>query len=399
MKKNLKEKAADKPFVTAIILGAGKGRRFGSEIPKQFLRIKGESLFVHAAWHFINSDLVDEVILTVPQGQKSRIDMEISDSFPHKKNVRIRVTEGGKTRAESVFKAVSLIKNDQGYVIIHDAARPFVPEKLISGVIKQALKYDGAIPVLPVSETVKLISETKRGRQISTIDRKNLFLSQTPQAFKTALLKSAFSKIKKEDFPSISDDSMLAEMMEADIAVVKGSPANKKITWNEDLEFPSRETRTGIGFDVHPFIRGKPLFLGGIKIPFDSGLKGHSDGDCLIHAISDAFLGACGLPDIGTLFPSTDQKLKNIRSTLIIKKVILKIRHTGFFPVQIDSIVICDAPPLSQWTDKMKESLSKISDIPVKNISIKTRHCEGYSIFGKIEGIIAHAAAKVMRID
>jgi 2-C-methyl-D-erythritol 4-phosphate cytidylyltransferase / 2-C-methyl-D-erythritol 2,4-cyclodiphosphate synthase len=286
-----------------IILASGQSKRFNSKKPKQFISYKNKALFEHSLEKALISKLFKKIILVV--NDKKEIKIRLS------KNVI--VIKGGKERSDSSLLALKFIKKFKpNNVLIHDAARPNFSNKLLKKLIKSLKKNIASVPVISSKDSIKY----KVKNQIFNLNRKDSYLTQTPQAFRFKDLYnlSITQKNKVQDEASLFIENNLK------IKFIKGENLNNKITFKDDINFT--KTYFGIGFDIHKLIKNKPLYLGGVKIPFHSGLKGHSDGDVILHSIIDSLLGATQKKDIGILFPDNKKKFKNIRSPKMLKRVI-----------------------------------------------------------------------------
>jgi 2-C-methyl-D-erythritol 4-phosphate cytidylyltransferase/2-C-methyl-D-erythritol 2,4-cyclodiphosphate synthase len=310
------------------------------------------------------------------------------------------VVAGGKERQDSVRNCLAAVKGKCDVVVIHDAVRPLVTQKLIRQVIAAA-KITGAASVgVKANDTIK---ETKKDNTVTaTIPRQNLWLTQTPQAFKFALLKEAYKSAYDKKFYG-TDDASLVEQIGKEVKMIDGSYLNIKITTQEDIliadalmkKGSSINFRNGFGYDSHRFAHNRKLILGGIKIPFDKGLQGHSDADALIHAICDSLLGAAGCGDIGKRFPDNDPEYKNISSVTLLKRVKEIIESKGFSINNVDSTVVMETPKLAPYISKMVSNIALALDIAETSVNIKAKTNEGMGFIGRNEGIAAFAIATI----
>ncbi len=287
-------------------------------------------------------------------------------------------------------------------VVIHDGVRPFVTQDLIKRVVAAAKTEGAASAGVKAKDTIK---ETKKDNRVTaTIPRQNLWLTQTPQAFKFELLKEAYQSAYDEKFYG-TDDASLVERIGKKVKMIEGSYENIKITTSEDLiiaeALMKKKTgskinfRSGFGYDSHRFAAGRKLILGGVGIPFDKGLKGHSDADALIHAICDALLGAAGCGDIGRHFPDNDPEYKDISSMILLKRVKKIIKAKGFSINNVDATVVMEMPKLAPYAAQMVSNIALALDIAETSVNIKAKTNEGMGFTGRNEGVAAFATATV----
>lgn len=382
--------------IRAIVVAAGLGKRFGSP-DKVFVELAGKPVFV---WSLEAFEKIEEVtgIWIVTRGEMIQKTSETVKRFYIKKLEKI--IEGGKERQDSVYNALKQIPFDTDIVLIHDAARPMVSERLIKTLIETLKAHNciaGVVPAVCLHDTIKWI---KRKNYIGgTINRDILKAVQTPQVFWFDKIFSAYEKAYKENFYG-TDDASLIEKYGGNVMFVEGQQENIKITTRQDLQ--KLETmikmsdstsaifnclRIGIGYDSHRFAEGKKLIIGGVEIPFEKGLEGHSDADVLIHAIIDALLGSAGLRDIGTHFPDTDETFKNISSIELLKKTLELVCAENIKPLWIDCIVFAEKPKISPFVPQIKENLEKLG----LHVNIKAKTNEKMGFIGRQEGIAAQA--------
>lgn len=330
----------------------------------------------------------------------------------------IEVIEGGTERQDSVANAVRYLStiglDADDRVLIHDGARPLVTGAIIDRCLESLTHYQAAVPGVPVKETVKKVQD---GIVLGTLERDQLRAVQTPQGFRFGALQQAHWQAHADGFQG-TDDVSLAERIGIPVLLFEGDYRNIKVTTPEDLVVAAAYLdqkgesamdqscgggaspgtfRVGIGFDVHAFQEGRPLFLGGIQIPSHMGLQGHSDADVLLHAIIDALLGAAGLNDIGRQFPDSDPKFKDVRSTELLKAAAALVKNEGYSIVNIDAVVITQQPRISSFADAMKEKIAGILGISSGQVGIKGKTTEGLGFEGRGEGITAQAVASLYR--
>ncbi len=335
--------------VSVIIAAAGSGKRFGSSTPKQYHSIDGATVLEKALCAFSGFNeiiVVTDDLSKVPEGCIAVL--------------------GGKERQDSINNALAKVSGD--YVLIHDAARPFVTKEVIDKVVDALKENDAAVPCVQPKSTIRTADET--------LDRGKLYEVQTPQGFKTEILKEAYALAYKNNFYSTDDVSVLEEFwkekgQQGKLAITEGDYKNIKITTPEDMPM---KIRVGNGYDVHKLVEGRDLMLGCTKIPYDKGLLGHSDADVLAHAIADAMLGAAALGDIGHIFPDCGPRSEEtfgMSGETILQKTVALIREKGYEIVMIDATVIAENPKLAPYIQTMRESTAKALGVDVDKVSIK----------------------------
>jgi 2-C-methyl-D-erythritol 4-phosphate cytidylyltransferase/2-C-methyl-D-erythritol 2,4-cyclodiphosphate synthase len=380
----------------AIIPAGGAGKRLKSHIAKQYLLLDSLPVLVQTLKVFQDSKEIDEIILALPPEDLVHIRQELAEKYCLTK-VTI-VVAGGKERQDSVKNCLEAIEGKRDVVVVHDAVRPFVTEELIRKVINAAKITGAAITGVKVKDTIKEIKEDEK--VLNTVPRNNLWLTQTPQAFKFDLLKEAYKTAYDENFYG-TDDASLVERMGKEVKVVEGSYENIKITTNEDMiiadalmQKRNKECfRSGIGYDSHRFAADRKLILGGVEIPFDKGLYGHSDADALIHAVCDALLGAAGAGDIGRHFPDNDPEYKDISSIILLKRVKKIIEANKFTINNIDATVLMEKPKLLPHAAQMVSNIASVLNIPEASVNIKAKTNETMGFIGSNEGVAVFAVA------
>ena len=363
-----------------IILAAGSGKRFNSKVPKQYFIYKNKELFEHSLEKAINSKLFKKIILIVDNPKR------IKRKYP--KNVLI--VKGGKERSDSSLIGLKKIKRFQpSNILIHDAARPDFSIKLLKNLIKNLKKNIAVIPIINPKDSIKY----KIRNELYNLNRNKAFLTQTPQAFRYINLYNLATSQNK----IISDEATLFIENKMKIKFIKGENKNNKITYLEDIK--KTKSYFGIGFDIHKLIKGKSLYLGGIKIPFHSGLQGHSDGDVILHAITDGLLGALRQKDIGTYFPSDKKKFKNIRSPKMLKPIVDKLYSKNFFINNVDINLICQRPKVSKHRNKIIKSLSALLNLDMKFINLKGKTVEKLGLIGKEKAIACEVITSITKYE
>tara|TARA_Y100000591_G_scaffold236058_1_gene206792 strand:- start:168 stop:1274 length:1107 start_codon:yes stop_codon:yes gene_type:complete len=363
-----------------VILAAGKSKRFNKKIPKQFAKYRNKELIDHSIEKSLKSKLFKKILI-------------VTNNLNHLKKKKIpkliTVLKGGKERSDSSLIALRYIKRYKPKnVFIHDAARPNFSIKLLKNIAKNLKQNKAVVPVLSSTDSVKY----KTQNEIYNLNRKNLLLTQTPQAFRFKELYNLANKQKTK----ITDEATLFINHNYKIKFISGENQNNKITFLEDLK--TSKTYFGLGFDIHKLVKNKKLYLGGVKIPFHSGLKGHSDGDVILHAIIDAILGATRKKDIGTYFPNT-KKFKNIKSSKMIKPIINDLNKSYFSINNLDINLICQKPRVSKYREKIIESISKLTGLDKNQINLKGKTVEKLGLIGQEKAIACETIISISKYD
>ena len=375
--------------VAAIIAAAGKGERLGSALPKQFLEIGGEPVLIKAMRTFENMEEIDYIFVAAGKDHIGRCEKLIQRYGLEKVEA---VVAGGETRQDSVYSALQTmnsIKPGVEYVLIHDAARPFISEEVVRSVLSETARGGAAVACVAMKNSVRRLFD----EESESVDRENYVSVQTPQGFRKSMLIDAYEKAYDDSFHG-TDDAAIVEHAGGRIAVVDGEYQNIKITTREDLPL---ENRVGTGFDVHRFAEGRRLVLGGVEIPYELGLAGHSDADVLTHALMDALLGAAAMGDIGKLFPDSDPAYEGADSLLLLQQVAEKLDEAFYRIGNVDVTVIAQEPKLSPYTEQMRENLAARLGIEVSRVSVKATTTERLGFTGRQEGIACEAVASIYR--
>jgi len=371
---------------TALIVAAGTGERAGGGMPKQFRLLGGKPVLRWAAESVIRHPAVQSTRVVVADGQQANA-AEALDGL----DVGEFIT-GGAERADSVRAGLAAIQGDA--VLVHDAARPFCPPTVIDRLLAALEFFEGSAPVVPVGDTLARSGETLG----EPVDRTGLARVQTPQAFRLDALRSAYAQWTG---PSPTDEATVVRATGMKVAAVAGDPALEKLTLPSDFERAEQWLagrmipRTGMGFDVHAFSGDGPLMLGGIEVPHPRGLAGHSDADVVLHAITDALLGAAGLGDIGEHFPPSDARWKGAESSLFLAHAVALVRDKGAVIDHLDCTVIAEAPKVGPHREAMRERIAQIAGLSVEQVSVKATTTEGLGFTGRREGIAAQAVASI----
>lgn len=379
-----------------IIVAAGRGHRFGGEMPKQYRNLNGRAVLRHSLGVFCAHPSVS-CVRTVIHPDDEALYNAAAEGLPV-----LAPVYGGATRQDSVRLGLESLKDEApDIVLIHDGARPFVDFGIINRVIDRAEKGDGAVPALPVTDTIKTAVKTPEGalKIEKTVDRSALWRVQTPQAFPFKDILDAHEKAKGRE---LTDDAAVAEEAGLSVILVKGTEENIKITTSDDLTRAEErcsqklpDIRTATGFDVHKFEEGSFVTLCNVKVPHDMGLNGHSDADVALHALTDALLGAAGSGDIGLHFPPSDNKWKGADSAQFLQYAVSLVKGLGGKILNADVTLICERPKIGPYRLQMTERLSELLEISASRISIKATTTEKLGFTGRKEGIAAQACVSV----
>lgn len=384
--------------VAAIIAAGGRGERLGAGVPKQLLAIGGVSILRRSIELFSRHDRIDEIAVVLPPDLASL----------HPDDVRVPgkpllIVAGGARRQDSVKNGFDAVRARADIVVIHDAARPFASAGLIARTIDAARDSGAALAALAASDTIKLAREAPVTGALfvdRTLARERVFLAQTPQAFRTEVLAAAIAAGRHG--PPATDEAALAEAAGFPVQLVPGEPTNLKITTMTDLTAaealaglgPARSRgRVGTGYDLHRLEHGRPLVIGGVTLPHEKGLAGHSDADVLTHAITDAVLGAIARGDIGQHFPDTDPQWKGASSLPMLARAAAIARGAGFEVMNVDAVVIAERPKLAPHLDAIRASLAGALGIDVGRVSVKGKTNEGVGEIGRGLAMAVHAVA------
>jgi 2-C-methyl-D-erythritol 4-phosphate cytidylyltransferase/2-C-methyl-D-erythritol 2,4-cyclodiphosphate synthase len=372
--------------VTALIVAAGSGSRMGGELPKQFRLLGTQAVLAHAVDAMTSHPRIDTVRVVVAKGQE-----EMARAALGHRDVGALVV-GGSERAVSVRAGLAAIGD--GIVLVHDAARPFCPPAVIDRLLDALGSHDGAVPVLSVADTLA----KARGTIDAMVDRSAIVRVQTPQAFHVEDLLYAYDEAGKR---APTDESTVMVEAGLKVATVEGDAMLDKLTGPADWDRAEASlaarlvSRTGVGFDVHAFAGDGPLMIGGIQIAHDRGLAGHSDADVVLHAITDALLGAAGLGDIGEHFPPSDPQWKGADSSIFLAHAAALIREAGAIIDFVDCTVIAEAPKIGPHREAMRSRIAEILGLGPSQVSIKATTTEKLGFTGRGEGIAAQAAATI----
>ncbi len=376
--------------VIALLMAAGSGSRFGGPLPKQYLPLLGRPVIRHAAEALLAGGHVAAIQPVVAEGEQARV-AAMLEGLP-----ALPPVAGGATRADSVRAGLAALAGDApDVVLVHDAARPVLPEETIPALLAALAHAPGAIPAQPVTDTLK---RGALGTIVETVPREGLFRAQTPQAFRYGVLVAAHAA----GDAAATDDAALLEAAGQRVALVPGAETNIKITWPEDLArveahlSPRMIPRMGTGFDVHRLVEGRPLILCGVTVPHALGLDGHSDADVGIHALCDAIYGALAEGDIGRWFPPSEAEWKDADSARFLRHAAGRIAARGGVLANADVTLICERPKIAPHAQAMRARLAELLGVEIEAVSVKATTTERLGFPGRGEGIAAQAAAVVL---
>ncbi len=379
--------------ICLIILAGGNSHRFRSNIGKPYQKIAGKSLVEINIDKARNFKQIKKIILVYNKKDLKRV--------KSLKLKNIKLILGGKTRQQSTLNALKYLINRNGItkVLIHDVARPNFSFKLFRSIINNIKKARAVVPKIYIQDAVKQKIDSSLNEYILGKNRDNLFLTQTPQAFN---LREIYH-LHKTNSDKYKDDDISLYMNLNGVKFIEGHKNNFKITNLEDFQnlkdiYKSKQN-VGIGFDVHRLVRNKKLYLAGLQIKSPLGTLGHSDGDPVLHSITDAILGACKMGDIGQMFSDKNKKFKNIRSTILLQEVIKKIKINGYFINNIDINIITQTPKIKNFKNKMINSIAKLCEISKNQINIKGKTTEKLGIIGKEKAIACEVITSVIKYD
>ncbi|MEO1784835.1 2-C-methyl-D-erythritol 4-phosphate cytidylyltransferase [Thermodesulfobium sp. 4217-1] len=396
--------------VWSVIVAAGKGERFGSYKP--LLKIEDKYMLEYSVETISKNNKIEGIVVVCLSNYIQTV-RELLKKYDLVKYV----VPGGTLRQDSVRKGILKVPEEVEFIMVHDAARPFVSSDIIVRSIDAALEKGSCVVCIGVNDTVKRV---ENGFIKETLDRKSIFLAQTPQIFKRKDLLDAFENAvaKRHIF---TDESSLMEFQGTNPFMILGDTSNIKVTYPEDLLLAEKAVDNfeplcdqedaieekifkkelnyfvGIGEDIHSFDKERPLYLGGVLIPFDKGLRGHSDADVLLHALIDALLGASGMDDIGTLFPDTDPKYQGISSLTLLHNVSALILNKGFKIQNIDMIIFAESPKIRPYKDEIISTISNTLNVDKRIVNLKGKTSEGLGFVGREEGIWAKAVVLLIK--
>jgi len=388
-------------MISVIIAAAGRGTRMNYEKNKIFLDLNGKPILQYSLELFSGIEEVSDIVVVT-----SNEDVDEVSNVVRLVGCEARGVVGGKERQDSIYNALQVLSEATDYVLVHDGARPFVKKEHVMDLISCVKKLEAAVLAVPVKDTIKVVDA--HGQVVATPERATLVAVQTPQGFSKELLVRAYEYAYANSY-SGTDDASMVEYYGKSVQVVAGDYENIKITTPEDIiigrELLKRRNgataamkvpRIGFGYDVHQLVRDRALILGGVEIPYELGLLGHSDADVLLHAIADALLGAAALGDIGKHFSDTDAQFKGADSLLLLERVVQLISAQGFSIHNIDATVAAQQPKLASFIPSMRANIAKVCNIDSATVNVKATTTEELGFVGRKEGISAYAIASII---
>jgi 2-C-methyl-D-erythritol 4-phosphate cytidylyltransferase/2-C-methyl-D-erythritol 2,4-cyclodiphosphate synthase len=382
--------------VTAVIAAGGRGERLGDSRPKQLLLLGGRAILERSVAAFVAHPAIAEVVVALPADVAAD-----PPSYLRGRSKPVVVVAGGARRQDSVARAFLAADVASDIVVVHDAARPFVSADLITRTIDAAAESGAAMAAVPARDTVKRVDRHALPQVVThTLPRDEIYLAQTPQAFRRDVLRDALALGQTAD---ASDEAALVERAGHPVRVVEGESSNIKVTTAADLAMAEAmvrggggaDVRVGTGYDLHRLVEGRRLVLGGVAVPSDRGALGHSDADVACHAITDAILGATGLGDIGRMFPDSDPRWKDASSLdLLVRAAALAVEH-GYDVGNVDVTIVLERPKIREHVDAMRAAVAKAIGIDPERVSVKGKTNEGVDAVGRGEAVAAHAIALV----
>lgn len=392
----------------ALIVAAGRGTRAGRNgpatpgpVPKQYAQLGDRTVLAHAIAAFEACPGIAAITVVIHPDDRDLYEAAVSG----RSRKLTPPVVGGATRQESVRLGLEALRaaSPPGVVLIHDAARPFVARDTVERIVAALKEHTGAIAAVPLPDTLK--RQSGHGLIGETIARDGLWKAQTPQGFRFPEIEAAHASAARAGAPAFTDDAAIAEWANFDVALVTDSPRNFKITTAEDMAMaeqlmtssqPAFEPRTGTGFDVHAFCPGDHVWLGGVRIPHDKGLDGHSDADAPLHALTDALLGAIGDGDIGQHFPPSDPAWKGAPSRLFVEDAAKRVAARGGRIANVDLTILCEEPRIGPHRDAMRGAIAAMLGIDATRVAVKATTTERLGFTGRKEGLAALATATVL---
>jgi len=375
-----------------ILVAAGRGVRAGGAVPKQLRDLGGQTMLRRSVVACDAHPEVDELVVVLPADL-----VAAGPDLVGQTRATCRVVAGGERRQDSVRAGFEAVKDTARLVLVHDAARPFVSRAVIDRVLAAAEESGAAVPAMPVSDTVKRVGADRapdgRRRVAETVPRSEVWLAQTPQGFQRGVLAAAIAA--GEGRGEATDEAQLVEWLGREVQVVEGDVSNVKVTTAEDVARAraawAGQSRVGTGYDLHQLVAGRPLMLAGVHVPHTTGPLGHSDGDVICHAITDAMLGAAGAGDIGRLFPDTDPQWKGAPGLDLLARAVAVVREQGWSVVNADVTVVLERPKLLPHVPAIRARLAQTLGVSVDAVSVKGKTNEGVDAIGRGEAIASHA--------
>ena len=383
--------------ISAVLVAAGSSTRMGFD--KLSFDLGGETVLHRSIRAFEQDPLVTEIVLVAGKN-RAFVEQQAADCTKP-----VQIVTGGTTRAESAKNGVLAAAGE--LVAVHDAARPFGSQAVITAALEAAARCGAAAPAVPVKDTIKAAARGN-GKIVpdaclvyTTPDRSTLYAVQTPQCFDRAEYLAALEELDAEKARLVTDDCSLFELTGRPVELVQGDYANIKITTREDLpraKNGGKKMRIGHGYDVHRLVEGRKLILGGVEVPYEKGLLGHSDADVLLHAVTDAVLGAAALGDIGQHFPPSDPKWKGADSRVLLRAVVALARQKGWTVVNCDATIVAERPKIGPHMPAIRASLAETLGVSEEVVNVKAKTNERMDAVGRMEGMMAQAVVLMSRM-
>lgn len=379
-----------------IVAAAGQGKRMGLGHNKVLAQVRGVPIIVRTLKEIAAIEKLGEVLVVAGAQEQEEMHQLLASYAPqYFPKVNWRLVQGGKERQDSVANALAAVQAQEGWVAVHDGARPFAQAELFNRVWSGAQETGAAIAAVACKDTIKTVDFQEI--VINTPPRAQLRAVQTPQVFKLSLLREAYADLAQNP-RAVTDDAMLLEARGIKVKVVAGSYENIKITTPEDLlRVKERSMQVGSGYDVHKLVAGRQLILCGVTIPYELGLEGHSDADVALHALMDALLGAAGLGDIGKFFPDNDPAFKDADSRKLLQQVLTTLQERCWQVNNVDVTIIAQRPKLAPFREQMKANLLEDLKLPEDAVNVKATTTEHLGFTGRGEGIAAEAAVSIIK--
>ena len=385
--------------VSVIVVAAGSGRRFGYERNKLFYPLGGKPVLTHTLGHVLAAPCVSELVLVTSPADREAIKQIVEDLQPQ---ISVHYVDGGAERQDSVYAGLLACDAEADVVMVHDGARPWAGPDWFERGLQAMENGRAAIFAVPLKDTVKEAGKAvdTAGTLVRTLDRSRLWAVQTPQIFNRNILLKAYEYARAQHMAG-TDDASFVEAIGEKIIILPGDERNRKVTTKEDI--PLLELymgcqavpHIGYGYDVHQLVSGRRLILGGVEIPFEKGLDGHSDADVLIHAVMDALLGASGLKDIGTYFPDTDPQYAGISSLKLLHQVKALLVEHGCQIINVDVTLLAQRPKIAPYVSQMVTNIATALQVDDLDVSVKATTTERLGFVGREEGMAAQAVAMV----
>ena len=380
----------------AILVAGGIGNRFGSDRPKQFAKLGDKRVIDYSLELFASLDFISGVVLVLPQDFLKEWEAELQrQGLTH-----MKLAAGGLSRQKSVQNGLALVDPDAEWILVHDVARPLVTESIIRRTLEGCRETGCAVTAIAVADTLKKADESRYVER--TVSREGLYSIQTPQAFAKKILQQSLQWAEEKGLDA-TDEAGLVEQIGHKVRLVEGAAFNFKITKPQDLELAEaylakkagasmmQDFRIGEGYDVHAFAEGRDLILGGVKIPYERGLAGHSDADALLHAIGDAMLGAIAAGDLGAHFPDSDPQWKGASSLKLLAHIATLVEKKSLEVANLDATIICQKPKLAPHIPAMRKNIAECLKISLEKVSVKATTEEGLGFTGSLQGLAAKA--------